>query len=163
MFVYSSSVCVCVFLIGFLFRLLTPLLLLKTPTLHSVKAVACFWQTSVFRQPRCCSSAPLKTKLLLAKQTPVRLLALSQNAVHVAARLISLPAVHIRCCWAAELQRWEAEKACTCWQNICTCVCSTACPVRLLALAHSPYLWQTIRGCCSLSTAQSRTPSRAGY
>lgn len=163
MFVYSSSVCVCVFLIGFLFRLLTPLLLLKTPTLHSVKAVACFWQTSVFRQPRCCSSAPLKTKLLLAKQTPVCLLALSQNAVHVAARLISLPAVHIRCCWAAELQRWEAEKACTCWQNICTCVCSTACPVRLLALAHSPYLWQTIRGCCSLSTAQSRTPSRAGY
>lgn len=46
------------FLIGFLFRLLTRLLFLKTPTLHSFKAVACFWQTSVFRHPCCCSSAP---------------------------------------------------------------------------------------------------------
>ncbi len=100
MFVYSSSVRVCVFLIGLLFRLLTPLLFLKTPSLHSFKAVACFWQTSVFRQPRCCSSAPLKTKLLLAKQTPVCLLARSQNATHVAACLISLPVVHIHCCWA---------------------------------------------------------------
>lgn len=54
---------------------------------------------------RCCSSAPLKTKLLLAKQTPVRLLARSQTAAHVAARLISLPVVHVHCCWAAELQR----------------------------------------------------------
>lgn len=49
----------------------------------------------------CCSSVPLKTKLLLAKQTPVCLLSHSQNAAHVAACLISLPVVHIHCCWAA--------------------------------------------------------------